>query len=189
MQSLVYRFTSHALYIYIYIFVYVFVYVLMSCKTRGEMIQGQKKTDWHGIPVYVMVFTATIPRAELNSTLCSSDARLHRVRLLACLPEITYNTLLVKERKKEVFYLTTHPTHFIFRLYGVRHMVKYHSDSERKPTALSEYAPSHRQDSTYHGLCYTSRGALAGTSLFNDALNIFYFSDIWRRTYGKIPPR
>ena len=25
------------------------------------------------------------------------------------------------------------------------------------------YAPSHRQDSTYHGLCYTSRGALAGT--------------------------
>ena len=25
------------------------------------------------------------------------------------------------------------------------------------------YAPSHRQDSTYHGLYYTSRGALAGT--------------------------
>ena len=25
------------------------------------------------------------------------------------------------------------------------------------------YAPSHRHDSTYHGLCYTSRGALAGT--------------------------
>ena len=25
------------------------------------------------------------------------------------------------------------------------------------------YAPSHRQDSTYHGLCYTSHGALAGT--------------------------
>ena len=25
------------------------------------------------------------------------------------------------------------------------------------------YAPSHRQHSTYHRLCYTSRGALAGT--------------------------
>ena len=25
------------------------------------------------------------------------------------------------------------------------------------------YAPSHRQDSTYHGLCYTSRGSLTGT--------------------------
>ena len=24
-------------------------------------------------------------------------------------------------------------------------------------------ASSHRQDDTYHGLCYTSRGALAGT--------------------------
>ena len=25
------------------------------------------------------------------------------------------------------------------------------------------YAPYHRQDSTYHGFCYTSHGALAGT--------------------------
>ena len=25
------------------------------------------------------------------------------------------------------------------------------------------HTPSHRQDTTYHGLCYTSRGALAGT--------------------------
>ena len=54
-------------------------------------------------------------------------------------------------------------------------MVKDHSDSE-KGTRCSHigysyrltarvllYAPSHRQDNTYHGLCYTSRGALAGT--------------------------
>ena len=32
---------------------------------------------------------------------------------------------------KEMFYLTTHSTHFILRLYGVRHMVKDHSDSEK----------------------------------------------------------
>ena len=51
------------------------------------------------------------------------------------------------------------------RLYGVRHMVKDHSDSEK-----GNPLPSHRlllsinrQDNTYHGLCYTSRGALAGT--------------------------
>ena len=25
------------------------------------------------------------------------------------------------------------------------------------------YAPSHREDNTYHNICYTSRGALAGT--------------------------
>ena len=64
---------------------------------------------------------------------------------------------------------------FYLRLYGVGHMVKDHSDSERgnplpymgysfRLTArVLLYAPTHRQDSTYHGLCYTSRGALAGT--------------------------
>ena len=48
-------------------------------------------------------------------------------------------------------------------------MVKDHSDSEKgnplPPHRLTArvllYAPSHRQDNTYHGLCYTSRGALA----------------------------
>ena len=51
------------------------------------------------------------------------------------------------------------------------------------------YAPSHRQESTYHSLCYTSHGALVsrsytfelllGNVLFNDALNTFYL-----RLYG-----
>ena len=60
---------------------------------------------------------------------------------------------------------------FYLRLYGVRHMVKGHSDSEKGNIGYSFrltarvllYAPSHRQDSTYHELCYTNRGALAGT--------------------------
>ena len=34
-----------------------------------------------------------------------------------------------------MFYLMKHSTHFILRLYGVGHMVKNHSDSERKPAA------------------------------------------------------
>ena len=54
-------------------------------------------------------------------------------------------------------------------------MVKDHSDSEkgnplpphrlhfRLTARVLLYAPSHRQDSTSHGLCYTSRAALAGT--------------------------
>ena len=37
----------------------------------------------------------------------------------------------MKEGRKEMFYLTTHSTHSILRLYGVGHMVKDHSDSER----------------------------------------------------------
>ena len=65
---------------------------------------------------------------------------------------------------------------FYLRLYGVRHMVKDHSDSEKgnplPPHGLlfpissksSLYASSHRQDSKYHGLCYTRRGALAETT-------------------------
>ena len=60
---------------------------------------------------------------------------------------------------------------FYLRLYGVRHMVKDHSDSENGNIGHSYqltatvllYAPSHRQDNTYHGFCYTSGGALAGT--------------------------
>ena len=64
---------------------------------------------------------------------------------------------------------------FYLRLYGFTHMVKDHSDSEREETRCRHmgysfrlaakvllYASSHRQDNTYHGLCYTSRGALAG---------------------------
>ena len=34
--------------------------------------------------------------------------------------------------RKEMFYLTTHSTHFIAWLYGIGHMVKDHSDSERR---------------------------------------------------------
>ena len=36
-----------------------------------------------------------------------------------------------KKGRKEMFYLMTHSTHFILRLYGVGHMVKDHADSER----------------------------------------------------------
>ena len=53
-------------------------------------------------------------------------------------------------------------------------MVKDHSDRERgnllppHEATISGflYAPSHRQDNTYHNLCYTSRGTLAGKIMF-----------------------
>ena len=44
---------------------------------------------------------------------------------------------LLKEGRKEMFYLTTHSTHYILRLYGVGHMVKDHSDSEKGNPAAS----------------------------------------------------
>ena len=64
---------------------------------------------------------------------------------------------------------------FYLRLYGVGHMVKGHQIA-REETCFSHmgysfrlaarvllYVSSHRQDNTYHGICYASRGALAGT--------------------------
>ena len=63
---------------------------------------------------------------------------------------------------------------FYLWLYGVGHMVKDHSVREETrchhmgysfqlTAKVLLYAPSHIQDSTYHSLCYTSCGALAGT--------------------------
>ena len=52
--------------------------------------------------------------------------------------------------RKEMFYLTTHSTHCILRLYSVGRMVKDHSDNERKE----------------------------GNVLFNDALKTLYFTVI-----------
>ena len=57
---------------------------------------------------------------------------------------------------------------FYLRLYGVTHMVKDDSDSHIGysfwlAARVLLYASSHRQDNTYHDLCKTSHGALAGT--------------------------
>ena len=76
------------------------------------------------------------------------------------------------EGNNEMFYLTTHSTHFYLRLYGVGHMVKDHTEETRcrhcmvYPFQLAArdtlYAPFYCHDNTYHGLCYNSRGSLAG---------------------------
>ena len=73
--------------------------------------------------------------------------------------------------EKEMFFLFNDVLNtFYLQLYGVRHMVKDHSDSEkgnpqpphRLLLSINSKGSfiSHRQDNTYHGLCYT--GALAG---------------------------
>ena len=73
------------------------------------------------------------------------------------------------KKGRKCFILNDALNTFYLRLYGIRHMVKDHSDSEKgnllPPHRVLLYAPSHRQDSTYHGLCYTSHGALAGNTL------------------------
>ena len=67
------------------------------------------------------------------------------------------------ERERNVLFDNALNT-FYLRLYGVRYMVKDHIGySYRLTASVLLYASSHRQDNTYHSLCYTSRGALAGT--------------------------
>ena len=71
-----------------------------------------------------------------------------------------------------MFYLTTHSTHFIYgymasdiwlRIVRKETRCRHIGYSYRLTARVLLYAPSHRQDNTYHGLCYTSCGALAGT--------------------------
>ena len=82
---------------------------------------------------------------------------------------------LQDEREREMFYLTTHSTHFIYgymtsdiwlrTILIVRKETpcRHIGYSYRLTARVLLYAPSHRQDNTYHGHGYTSRGALAGT--------------------------
>ena len=76
---------------------------------------------------------------------------------------------------REKFYLTRHTTHFIYGYMAsdiwLRTILIVRKEthcrhigySYRLTARVLLYAPSHRQDNTYHGLCYTSRGAVAGT--------------------------
>ena len=74
-----------------------------------------------------------------------------------------------------MFYLTTHSTHFIYGymasdiwlrtilIVRTETRCRHIGYSLRLTARVLLYSPSHRQDRIYHGLCYTSRGALAGT--------------------------
>ena len=131
-----------------------------------------------------------IKRAEMFCHSCCSAVRgcgsvcgggflrrippVHPIAILLSLTPANERAGQGKEGRKEVFYLTTHSTHLVTVIwrstYGkgpsrkqeetrCRHM----GYSFRLAARVLLYTPSHRQDSTYHGLCYTSRGALAGT--------------------------
>ena len=73
-----------------------------------------------------------------------------------------------------MFYLTMHSTHFIYSYMAsdiwLRTILIVRKETHCRHIGYSFwlgakvllYAPSHRQDITYPGLCYTSHGALAG---------------------------
>ena len=96
------------------------------------------------------------------------------VRDMSCVRGV-FGVSCVCGREREMFYLTTHSTHFIYGYMAsdiwLRTILIVRKEtrcrhigySYRLTARVLLYAPSHRQDSTYHGLWYTSRGALAGT--------------------------
>ena len=69
-----------------------------------------------------------------------------------------------------MFYFTTHSTHFIYghmasltiQLVREETRCRHMGYSFRLAARVILYASSHKQDNKYHGVCYTSRRALAG---------------------------
>ena len=104
--------------------------------------------------------------------------------------------LVRKEGRKEMFYLMTHSTHFIYGYMAsdiwlrtiliARKETRFHhiGYSYRLTARVLLYASSHRQDDTYHGLCYTSRGALAGTR--NSSMGSPHEGSIQRPNYEQV---
>ena len=105
----------------------------------------------------------------LQNTIISST-------LCICCLVCNMQMLSILSGRKEMFYLMMHSTHFIYGYMAsdiwlrtiliVREETRcrHIGYSFRLAARVLLYAPSHRQDSTYHSLCYTSRGALAETA-------------------------
>ena len=116
---------------------------------------------------------------QVNTRCCFTvpcqQNRTHQVNTRCCFTVPCQQNRTHQEGRKEMFYLTTHSTHFIYSYMAsyiwlrtiliVRKKTRccHIGYSFRLTARVLLYAPSHRQDSTYHSLCYTSRGALAGT--------------------------
>ena len=109
---------------------------------------------------------------DLPPSLCLSLVFLHAAHF--SLPGICL-ALSFSEVRTEMFYLTTHSTHFIYG-YMASHIwlrtilivrketrCRHIGYSFRLAARVILYASFHTHDNTYHDLCYTSRGTLART--------------------------
>ena len=116
------------------------------------LINDCKKQYWYFCClICAAIFELLITKRHLVSCLC-----------------IKFCDVGVRQRKEGNVLFNDALNTFYLQLYGVGHMVKDHSDSERgnllchigysfRLTArVLLYAPFHRQDSTYHSLCYNT---------------------------------
>ena len=114
------------------------------------------------------------PRTLTWQSLSLMQCHLHNVGRQARANTLRMLMRLKKQGRKEMFYLTMYSTHFIHGYmasdiwYRTTQIAREETRcwligySFRLAARVYLYAPSNRQDSTYHGLCYTSSGALTG---------------------------
>ena len=110
-------------------------------------------TPRKGVDLYIL--NKIVPKhylSEMYENASLTKTSYHRVSEILTLCNFDNNCI----RKEGNVLFNNALNTFYLRLYGVRHMVKDHSNSEKGN-------PLPPQDSTYHGLCYTSRGSLAAT--------------------------
>ena len=127
---------------------------------------------------YKVAYTAVISVSDLNF-----DSESSTPPPVQCLWLVLSVISLVSGRK-EMFYLMTHSTHFIYGYMAsdiwLRTILIVRKETRCRHTTLwltarvLLYAPSHRQDNLY----YTSRGALAGTR--NSSIGSPHEGLIWR---------
>ena len=111
---------------------------------------------------------------ELSHLVIRLECQVHGYRVISFMK--SGKIIIVSlQRDREMFYLTTHSTHFIHGYMAsdiwLKTILIVRKETRcrhigycyRLTARVLLYAPSHRQDNTYHGLCYTSSGALAGT--------------------------
>ena len=121
------------------------------------------------------MFTITKHMFTITKHVYNNKTRLQQQNMFAITKHHVYNNKTHVYNNREMFYLTTHSTHFIYGYMTsdiwLRTILIVRKETRcrhigycfRLTARVLLYAPSHRQDSTYHGLCYTSRGALAVT--------------------------
>ena len=114
---------------------------------------------------------------KLSDIVLNTPCIIHRRKEGNVLFNDALNTFYLRlyGREREMFYLMMHSSHFIYGYMASDKLLRtslivtkdtccrHIGYSFRLAARVLLYAPSNRQDSTYHGLCYTNRGALVGT--------------------------
>ena len=144
------------------------VYVLIASDHLAGAVFGDNQHLPRDLPGRAGVAFAVRPRSYRLVVVPAHVAHASSVSVAAALA-------VRLAGRKEMFYLTTHSTHFIYGYMAsdiwLRTILIVRKETRCRHIGYSLrltgrvilYASYHRQDSTYHGLCYTSCGALAGT--------------------------